>query len=234
MTAARYGAGIALLPNGKVLVAGGVSNGSGGLASTDIWDPATDSFSAGPSVNNAPGPCTAILLPNGKVFINGSGLMVNISVAELYDPSSNSMTEISLNIQREFATNVLLPNGKVLIAGGFAIVNGHGTALSSTELYDPLPNSFSDGPSMSSGSLAATPIGTDDGKTLLIGGFNSGFSGIDNVEVYDTASNTFTAGTPTADPRFASTATLLPNGRVLLAGGLNGTTYFASTELYMQ
>jgi WD40 repeat protein len=237
LSAARFGAGIALLPNGKVLVAGGGSNGPGGLASTDIWDPATGSITAGASMQHAPGPCTATLLPNGKVFINGSGLIVNgpasndISVTELYDPAANSMTEISLNTMRTFAASVLLPNGKVLIAGGAGIVNNQGTVLSSTQIYDPSLNAVSDGPSMSSGSLGATPVGTADGKALMVGG-SSNVLGIDNVEIYDTASNTFTAGTPMADPRLFPTATLLPNGRVLIAGGDNGTNFLNRTELY--
>jgi hypothetical protein len=192
-------------------------------------------------MNNAPGPCTAILLPNGKVFINGSGLIVNgstaISVAELYDPSSNSMTEISLNNQREFAANVLLPNGKVLIAGGFAIVNSQGTILSSTQIYDPSLNAISDGPSMGSAHFYATCSLMADGKALIIGGFNQTTAGIDNVDIYDTASNTFTTGTPMSYPRLVPTATLLPNGRVLIAGGVNGTNgsnFLSSTELYLQ
>jgi hypothetical protein len=84
---------------------------------------------------------------------------------------------------------------------------------------------------MSSGSLGATPVGTADGKALMVGG-SSNVLGIDNVEIYDTASNTFTAGTPMADPRLFPTATLLPNGRVLIAGGDNGTNFLNRTELY--
>jgi hypothetical protein len=141
-----------------------------------------------------------------------------------------------LNIEREFAANILLPNGKVLIAGGFAVVNEQGTALSSTQLYDPSQGTLSDGPSMSTGHMNSTVVPTADGRILVIGGLGSGGSAIDNVEIYDTASNSFTAGTPMSDARVFPTATLLPNGRVLIAGGVNGTNfsnYLDSTELYM-
>ena len=232
---ARAVAGSVLLPSGQVLVAGGIKSG-GSLNITELWDPATDLFSAGPSMNNAPGPCTALLLPNGKVFINGSGVVVNgssgVSVADLYDPFSNSITEISLNTQREFAANVLLPNGKVLIAGGFGNL---GTLLASTQIYDPSQNDFSDGPSMTAGHWVATTAPTGDGKVLVIGGNGNGTNAVDNVEIYDTASDSFTSGASMSEPRLFPTATLLPNGRVLVAGGVNGTNgsnYLSSTELY--
>jgi len=237
---ARLAAGIALLPSGKVLVAGGGNIPNAEATSTEIYDPATNSFSAGPSMNQFPSACTAILLPNGKVFINGAGIIVNgsvgTSVAELYDPASNSIAEISLGIERAFAANVLLPNGKVLIAGGFAVVNEQGTALSSTQIYDPSLGTLSDGPTMSTGHMNPTVAPTADGRILVIGGLGSGGSAIDNVEIYDTASNTFIAGAPMSDARVFPTATLLPNGRVLIAGGVNGTNFsnfLDGTELYM-
>jgi Kelch motif len=236
MITARFGAGAALLPNGKVLIAGGLDGSTpGGLSSTEIYDPATNSFSAGPSMNEPPGSCTAILLPNGKVFINGSGLISNgpasndVSVAELYDPSNNSITEISLNTVRQFAANVLLPNGKVLLAGGA----GLGGVLTSTQIYDPSQDTFVDGPSMGTGHWFATAAQTANGKVLIIGGNGNGPNAIDNVDVYDSVSNSFTAGTSMSDPRLFSTATLLPNGRVLIAGGWNGTNSLTSTELYL-
>ena len=43
-----------------------------------------------------------------------------------------------MNTARSIATATLLPNGKVLIAGG----SGSTGALSSTELYDPVSNTF--------------------------------------------------------------------------------------------
>jgi hypothetical protein len=44
MTVARASATAMLLPNGKVLIAGGV----GGSTSTELYDPATNTLSAGP------------------------------------------------------------------------------------------------------------------------------------------------------------------------------------------
>jgi hypothetical protein len=77
-----------LLPNGKVLVAGGF-NGSAVSASAELFDPAggtNGSWTAPASLNTAREQHTATLLPNGMVLIaGGSGSSSVLTSAELYD-----------------------------------------------------------------------------------------------------------------------------------------------------
>src|SRR5262245_39783733 len=65
----RYHHTSTLLPNGKVLIAGGYNNVNGYLASAEIYDPATGSCVSTTAMNYARGYHTATLLPNGKVFV---------------------------------------------------------------------------------------------------------------------------------------------------------------------
>ena len=92
-----------LLPNGKVLVAGGFIGGSGYLSSAELYDPASGNWTATGSLNNARSYHTATLLPNGKVLVAG-GLGTDgvvFSSAELYDPASGNWTATgSLNTAR--------------------------------------------------------------------------------------------------------------------------------------
>src|SRR5213594_4181884 len=69
---ARYGHTATLLPNGKVLVAGGVGP-SGDLASAELYDPASGTWTATGSLNDARDFHTATLVPNGKVLVAGGG-----------------------------------------------------------------------------------------------------------------------------------------------------------------
>src|SRR5207253_11520711 len=56
--------------NGKVLVAGGIGN-SGVLASAELYDPASGTWTANGSLSTARYVHTATLLPNGKVLVAG-------------------------------------------------------------------------------------------------------------------------------------------------------------------
>ena len=82
MTAARAGHAAALLPDGRVLVAGGIGLEPGGgqrsLASAEVYDPVTGMFTrTGPMV--ADRACclgrglAATVLPDGRVLVSGGG-----------------------------------------------------------------------------------------------------------------------------------------------------------------
>ena len=98
------------------------------------------------TMNTARGFASAALLSTGQVLIaGGGGIGGIISSVELYDPVANSFAPSaatpSMNVARDNSTATLLPNGLVLIAAGFGGAGG-GSYLSSTELYNPLTNTF--------------------------------------------------------------------------------------------
>jgi hypothetical protein len=231
MNTARYEHTATLLPNGKVLVAGG--NGVMiALASAELYDPASGTWTTTGPLNAARYYHTATLLPNGKVLVaGGSSDTGALASAELYDPASGTWTNTgSLNTARELHTATLLPSGKVLVAGG---ENIYGYPIASAELYDPVSGMWTNTGSLSTAREYHTATLLPNGQVLVAGG--GGNSGIlTNAELYNPATGTWTTTGSLNTARGYHTATLLANGKVLVAGGFNniigGMT--SSAELY--
>lgn|GEM_PF-1238030 len=131
-----------LLPDGKVLVAGGVQGDLSGVfvADAELFDSATGVWTATTSMSTDRGFPTLTLLTNGKVLVAGgpSGALTgcnDIKSAELYDPATGQWTSTgSMTTARYQHTATLLPNGQVLAAGGR---NCARNPLASAELYTP-------------------------------------------------------------------------------------------------
>jgi hypothetical protein len=80
-------------PNaGKILIAGGEQNNRVMLSSTELYDPTTNSFIAGPPLYSPRTGHVAIMIatgPNaGKIMIAG-GNFANLDSTELYNPATN-------------------------------------------------------------------------------------------------------------------------------------------------
>lgn len=108
----------------------------------------------------------------------------------------------------------------VLIAGGYR--SDTKECQRGAQLYDSASGSFTGTGSMAIGRNFQTATRLDDGRVLVVGGFNSRIGTLDSAELYDPATGLFTAsGGSLTVPRELYTATPLPDGRVLLAGGFN-------------
>ena len=243
MTVAREGHTATLLPNGMVLIAGGEDD-SGILASAELYDPADGTFTATGSMTEVRAGHTATLLPNGKVLI-ASGL-ANLRVptgppsAELYDPAVGTFTTAgTVDAARGGHTATLLPNGKVLFAGGTELNNEAGTwvTFASTELYDPISETFTATGSMTAARSGHTATLLPSGKVLIASGYDdvNSYGVSASAELYDPSAGTSTATGSMAVAAVEQAATLLPSGKVLITGGNDGSrnySPFASAELY--
>jgi len=174
-----------LLSSGKVLVAGGRDNFFQ-IASAELYNPMTGTWSEARSLATARDSHTATLLPNGEVLVAG-GFGGNAS-AELYDPATGTWTATgSLITARGGHTATLLPNGKVLAAAGFS-VNYPYPCLSSAELYDPATGTWATANNLAHVRSGHTATLLPNGNVLVAGGFGAGiipigtvFTAIDNT-----------------------------------------------------
>ncbi len=218
----------AILPNGKVLVAGGVSSGPVTLQSAQLYDSVTGKFSATGSLNTPRYNHTATLLGNGKVLIAGGvGGGQDLATAEIYDPVTGRFTPSAgiMPVAMSGHTATLLQNGKVLLAGSWPPQNG-------AQLYDPATDSFSLTGSMTTARGYFTATLLQNGRVLVSGGTgNYPIGYLSSAELYDPNTGSFGPGGNMTSTRSSHSATLLPNGKVLIAGGFNGA-FLASAELY--
>lgn len=114
-----------VLPNGHVLVTGGSDerDDKGAYRSSELFDPATDTFAAGPRMERAryKHANSSLVLPSGLVLIGGGA-----PEAETFDPRSGrfALVDGSPRMAGQLAAVARLPAGGALITGGYG--NGDG------------------------------------------------------------------------------------------------------------
>jgi hypothetical protein len=241
MHTARASQSSTLLPNGKVLIAGGFS-GSGGESNpyrtTELYNPRTGMFEPGADMSIGRSGHTATLLKNGKVLIVGgwTGRYEIRRSAEIYDPATNSFAPTgNMVVERAGNTATLLADGRVLIAGG---EDREENALASAEIYDPATGKFTLTGNMADARKAHTATALKDGRVLIVGG-GSGHYPSEHIyrsgELYDSATGKFSPAGLMSVGRYKHAAILLRSGRVLIAGGSDNRAWrgeYASAEIY--
>jgi len=209
-----------LMGDGRVLITGGFVGGERSIAATEIFDPATGTFSQAESMRAARSSHTATLLPNGKILIAGGFDGGYLDSAEIFDPATGkfSLTP-KMTMARSDHLAVLLDNGKVLLAGG---VGTGWTFLASADIYDPASNTFSATGAMTTPRESHTVTLLKDGKVLITGGHQGRRSAINiytSCEIYDPAKGIFESAGNMLVKRHKHDAVRLADGRVLIVGG---------------
>ncbi len=127
MSDARVAPSLTLLtkgPNtGKYLIAGGFgAAGPAAVSTTDYYDPATNTFTAGPKMTAEHGEHAAITLTDGRVLIaggTGPTFGTGTSAVEIFDPIAGSFSAItSLPAGKLYPSVAELSGGRVLVMGG--------------------------------------------------------------------------------------------------------------------
>jgi len=165
-----------LLPDGRVLVAGGYSEDRVS-ETTEVYGPNPanqDSWIWTKTSNLYYGHWqhTATLLPNGTVLVAGGSKndeYVPTGICEIYHPSNGAWTVTgSLNKERNNHAAVLLSDGRVLVAGGFDGEHMVDTA----EVYDPEIGTWTEIGNLSHARMWHPLTLMPDNMILVCGGWN--------------------------------------------------------------
>jgi hypothetical protein len=168
-----------LLPNGKVLVAGGDGSGDVALASAELYNPDKGTWSVTGSLKTARDDDTGTLLADGKVLVAG-GNPTDLTSAELYNVSTATWSVTgNLNNGRADDVETLLPTGMVLVAGGTAV------HPDTCELYDAVSGTWSLTGSLNAPRKDHTATLLPSGMVLVTGGGSTHGVPIASAELYD-------------------------------------------------
>lgn len=231
------------LGGGSVLVAGGISQSSGGTpsvtASAEVYDSRTGSFAAVDHLREGVAESTATLLASGDVLVAGGESAPGgpaSATAELFDPSRGSWHATgSLPAASFGATATAISATRVLYVGGLTGTSSNPSAMAA--VYDTTDGTWSPAAPLPAGRafVVAAPLG--NGTALVAGGQASSSSTSATSEVFtDTVAPRFTSASsltvhPGSKVSFTVTATGSPAPHILASGQLpSGMTFTAGTS----
>jgi N-acetylneuraminic acid mutarotase len=167
-----------LLPNGKVLIAGGapgIDREHFSLASAELYDPATGTFSSIGDMGHPRHDHTATVLLDGTVLLAGGFSItepfydVNPDI-QVYDPVTSTFTYVEAYMERRAShTATLLTDGSVLFTGGYTnVTNG---MPERSQIYDPNSKRVRDAGYSTQPRYFHTTTLMPDGSILIYGGY---------------------------------------------------------------
>jgi hypothetical protein len=257
MSAARMCHGISLLPDGRVLVTGGFSDWSTAStqfaqmlstaqSSSDIYNPATNGWTPGPTMASTRAGQSHTTLLGGRVLIAGGvaagqtlgfgtgpyQVPVFTGSCEIFDPVTNSLAPTApLTQPRGFHGASRLANGDVLVTGGAASIGSYYVAACSADCvrWSRLAGTWSSVAPLSTPTAFHTQVADPAGNAVVMGGFTGQFGlapASSQVGVHDGTTFTQTRDlglhavfTQTSTPRAAHSCTLLQDGTFAVWGG---------------
>jgi hypothetical protein len=219
MTVPRGEAAAILLSTGKVLVAGGVTAGTGikALSTAELYDPAAGTFGATGSMtserrNPAIAP-VAWTTPAGKPVVfggtTGEPTFIQLSTAEAYDPAGGNFFVLGSAMvnPRRAPSATVLASGAVLIAGGYS--------SPTAEIHTTSGAFVATAGTMTAARNFHSAVRLPDGRVFIAGG--TAPLTTSTTEIYNPTTNSFTAGPPMSVARSNPPIALLPSGRVIVA-----------------
>ncbi len=245
ITTNLFCSGHSFLPDGRLFVAGGHKNtwpnSLVGDEHTNIFNPATNTWSNGPTMEKGRWYPFTVTLETGEVAIvsgtyqNGTGNPPPVAKQykpELYNPQTNALTLLNQpNITGEFPNYPYIfldprvgGNRGVFIAGpsNYMYWNPRGGADGKGDWSTPVPL-FIPGTNIQAKHLEGSAVmyDSEQGKILLTGGRRS--NNVLNVAQTITLNQDnplWQGAQPMNHPRTFHTSTLLPDGKVLVTGGV--------------
>ena len=176
-----------VLMDGRVLVTGGANSSNDPQKTTELYDPDSNTWTAGPKLKVWRWKHTQTLLPDGRVLIvGGTDDLSQLAKVSAYDPATNEITSLAPLVEgRSNHVAVLLDDGRVLVAGGGK--RELEDAITSAEIYDPASDTWTFAGRLSEARLFPVYVKLLDGKVLVVGGKGK----LKGADIFDPATETW-------------------------------------------
>ncbi len=226
MTSTRQEHRGALMPDGRVLISGGVLMLPYTLPlATQEWFTPGSGFAATGNLANGRTRHDISNLPDGTLFMFGNPTYP-VPKSEVFDPTTGIATgnpDPSNPLFPPTGRAISLDDGRVLV---LAESNLGDTTYS--YLYDPIAKTWTALPARGVSRSGMEVVRLRDGRVLILGGAPNE----PRAELFDPATSTYQWTGALFQNRDHCKATLLPNGTVLVTGGLQVFSGVAQCELY--
>lgn len=222
----------AVVLEGQIYLLGGAEGPlwSGTIATVEVYDPATDTWTPKADLSRDRAVIAAVAL-EGKIYAIGghrgtSNTAVGQTIAEVYDPASDTWTRIAdLPVDRGNAA-VAAVDGKIYVIGGSNIL---GNSQSEVNMYDPVADTWTP--------KARIPLSIHGHRAGVIGGLiyvvgGRSFSDISNrLYVYDPVTDTWTRKADMVSGRMQPGGVVWENKLYAIGGG-QGDGVRKTVEVY--
>jgi N-acetylneuraminic acid mutarotase len=241
MHVARAGHRAVLLPDGRVLVAGG--GGRVGydchsshpnctvaesLGSAEIYDPATGAWTETGPLGEARLAFSLDVTPLGIVAAFGAAKNKGLETVEIFDPKTNAWTFGPKLAGEQFYHASAVLGGELVVAGG-KIANVK--PITTVNVLDASGASWRPRASLGDPRTGASLVPLESGKGLLVAGSNQlGERFLAEAALYDPTADTWTKIAPLAKGRFSHATVRLRDGSVLVIGGRSARGALATAE----
>ena len=211
-------AGHGLLPDGRVLLAGGHIADFVGLARASVYDPRTNSWTPAPDMNAGRWYPTVTALPNGDALVTSGSMDTSMgmnTLPQVYQPATNTwrnLTSAQLD-QPMYPMMFVVPDGRVVDVGPGTttrLLDTRGTG--SWSFVAERNHGFRD---------YGTAAMYAPGKILVVGGGDPPQASAEVIDL-NAANPSWRTVAPMSVARRHHTGTLLPDGKVLVTGGTSG------------
>lgn len=185
----RLAPALSLLPNGQVMVSGGVDItfffgvpiAASSTTAVQRWNPPSGGWTNGPNMSQgrAGHQYNQVTLQDGRILMTGGVQVPNLlgaanaapfNGAEVYNPTSNSWQTVNMPTARALHSATVLSDGRVAVCGGAQGTLTTPVSISNVELFDPSNNSWSIAPNLTGPRASHVATEMADGTLVLFGG----------------------------------------------------------------